>query len=128
MTYLKNIFCMKNFLIAAVAIFFLSSCQQQEQEFVAMSNNATVAEASATGSNVPSLTITGENTNFVGAIDRGTCTFVIDAKTRTIDGNELGLKPGDVVCLDASVKYGSLEFVNIVGSAEAPITIGTFKE
>jgi hypothetical protein len=124
MTYLKNIFSVRNFLFAASSVFFLASCQQ-EQELAQMSNDAQVAEAAATGSNVPSLTITGENTNFVGAVDNNTCTYFIDATTKVVDGNELGLKPGDVICLDAAVKYSSLEFVNLIGSADAPITIGT---
>lgn len=127
MTYPKNIFSVRNFLFAAIAIFFLGSCQQ-EQELAEMSNDAQVAEAAATGSNIPSLTITGENTNFVGAVESNTCTYFIDANTRIVDGNDLGLKPGDVICLDAAVKYSSLEFVNLIGSADAPITIGTTKK
>ena len=124
MTYLKNVFSGKNFLFAAASIFFLSSCQQ-EQEFASVANNAETAQATVTGSNVASLTITGENTDFVGAVDCSTCTVIIDAKTKVIDGNELGIKPGDVICLDAAVKYGSIDFVNIVGTSEAPVTIGT---
>ena len=32
-------------------------------------------------------------------------------------------KPGDVICLDAAIKYGQLEFVNMLGSPEKPIVI-----
>jgi hypothetical protein len=125
MTNPKSIFSLKNFLLASAAVFFMASCQEQEEEFAAVADNAEVAQAAATGSNVQSLTITGENTSFVGAVECATCTYVVVAGEKVIDGNELGLKPGSVICLDKAVKYGDLEFVNVAGTEEAPITIGT---
>jgi hypothetical protein len=52
---------------------------------------------------------------------------VVDANATVVDGAALGLKAGSVICLDAALKYGSLEFVNVDGTEEAPITIGNCK-
>jgi hypothetical protein len=125
MTNPKNIFSLKNFLLASAAVFFMSGCQEQEEQLTSVSENAEVAKAAASGSNVESLTITGENTSFVGAVDCKTCTYFVAASEKMIDGNKLGIKPGSVICLENAVKYGSIEFVNVAGTENAPITIGT---
>ncbi|WP_165823883.1 right-handed parallel beta-helix repeat-containing protein [Pseudochryseolinea flava] len=52
----------------------------------------------------------------------GKCTYVVPKKHEH-DGAKLGLKPGDVICLDAKIKYGPLKFVNLKGTKEKPITI-----
>lgn len=55
--------------------------------------------------------------------DCSTCTYVVPAGTRIIDGLTLGLKPGSVIGLDARVKYENLIFRNIVGTLADPIII-----
>jgi hypothetical protein len=125
MTKSKSIFSLKNFVLASAAVFFMSSCQEQEKELAAVSEKAEVAQAAATGSNAESLTITGENTSFVGAVDCATCTYIVAASEKVIDGNKLGLKAGSVICLDKAVKYGNIEVINVTGTENAPITIGT---
>ncbi len=52
-----------------------------------------------------------------------TCTYVVPSNTYKVDGNALGLKPGDVICLSSANKYANIVFVNINGTAEQPITI-----
>src|SRR5688500_17921805 len=49
--------------------------------------------------------------------------YIVPPRTHIIDGEVLGLQPGDVIGLDASIAYGNLLFKNIVGSAVAPIVI-----
>lgn len=51
------------------------------------------------------------------------CTYVVPAATKVIDGKLLGLKPGDIIGLSSDVRYGSLEFHNVVGSKDRPIII-----
>jgi len=51
------------------------------------------------------------------------CTYVVPADSVVVDGKVLGLKPGSVICLNSAFSYGSLEFHNIVGTAENPIVI-----
>lgn len=51
------------------------------------------------------------------------CTYNVPAGKNLIDGSILGIKPGAVICLSSTIKYGNLHFKNIVGTATAPITI-----
>lgn len=122
MTNPKTIFSAKNFLLAAVAVFLLSSCG--DQDMAAVSREVAVSEAAASGPNAQSLTITGENTNFAADLDCATCTYVVPANAKLVDGEVLGLKPGSVICLDAALKYGNLDFVNLKGTSDQQITIG----
>jgi hypothetical protein len=53
------------------------------------------------------------------------CTYVVpsSAYTITVDGAKLGLKPGAVICLSAANHYKNINFRNLVGTADQPITI-----
>ena len=125
-TYRKAHTVIKSAAFVMASLFFLASCQ--DEEFAEVSEDATTAAAAAsTESNIASLTITGTNTFFTQDVDCSTCTYVVAENATVIDGAALGLKPGSVICLDAAVRYGSLEFVNVDGTEEAPITIGNCK-
>lgn len=54
------------------------------------------------------------------------CAYIIPKDKKVIDGKVLGLKPGSIIGLDASIQYGSLNFINIVGTKEQPIIIRNF--
>lgn len=105
------------------SLFFLASCQ--ENEFTEVAQDVATSATAVGESNVGSITIEGTNTVFSDNVECSTCTYVVAEDLETIDGKELGLTPGSVICLDAAKKYGNLEFVNIDGTQEAPITIGT---
>jgi hypothetical protein len=106
------------------SLFFLASCQ--ENEFNEVAADATTSATAVEGeSNVGSITIEGTNTLFSDNVECSTCTYVVAEDVETIDGKELGLTPGSVICLDAAKKYGNLTFVNVDGTEEAPITIGS---
>jgi hypothetical protein len=52
------------------------------------------------------------------------CKYVIPANVNIIDAVALGLKPGDVVCLNAATTYTTpLKFINVNGSLADPIYI-----
>lgn len=51
------------------------------------------------------------------------CTYVVPALKHKIDGTVLGIKPGDVICLQAGAAYKNILFVNIKGTPSKPITI-----
>ncbi|MBL7856253.1 MAG: right-handed parallel beta-helix repeat-containing protein [Cyclobacteriaceae bacterium] len=51
------------------------------------------------------------------------CTYVVPLRQHITDGKILGIKPGDIICLQASLKYGPLKFINIHGTEENPIII-----
>jgi len=66
-------------------------------------------------------TTTGDSLNITP--DCKECTYVVPAGVKVIDGKKLGLKPGSVIGLSSEVKYGTLEFHNVVGTADKPIVI-----
>jgi hypothetical protein len=114
----------KTSLFVAASLFFMASCQ--EDEFAEVVEDAKTSATAVEGeSNVGSITIEGTNTVFSDNVACSTCTYVVADNIETIDGKELGLAPGSVICLDAAKKYGNLTFVNVDGTEEAPITIGT---
>jgi hypothetical protein len=51
------------------------------------------------------------------------CTYVVPDRTHVIDGQILGIKPGDVICLNAAIAYKNLLFKNITGTATEPVVI-----
>lgn len=51
------------------------------------------------------------------------CTYVVPADARIIDGAILGLQPGSVIGLDARVSYGPILFRNLTGTHDNPIII-----
>jgi hypothetical protein len=71
-----------------------------------------------------SLSVSGIHTFSTEPVACKTCTYVVASSETVIDGNDLGIKPGDIICLDAAKNYNnSLEFVNILGTLEKPVII-----
>lgn len=117
---------MKNILVAAFAVFSLTQCT--EEEIVPAQTQVSAIEAvelpiQATGS----MTISGVFTTYEDIEDCKTCTYVVPAEVAIVDGKELNLKAGSVICLDKAVQYSNVEFVNLEGTEENPIRIGTAK-
>lgn len=120
---MKNLFSMKKLLIAACTIFIFSQCTEEEivpTETQAASVESTPASAAPTGS----MTISGVYTVYESVADCSTCTFVVPEDLGVVDGKELNLKPGSVICLDKAITYGDIDFVNLEGTEEHPIRIG----
>lgn len=58
--------------------------------------------------------------------DCSKCDFFVSISNESFgfDGDELGVKPGDIICLDGSVTYDRpVLFKNIKGTAESPVII-----
>ena len=51
------------------------------------------------------------------------CDYTIPEGQHITDGKVLGIKPGDVICLQAGLNYNALKLINIVGSADKPVII-----
>jgi hypothetical protein len=124
MTYQKFFSTAKNVLFVIVAVCLLASCQNNELDTVAYDAQTEMAASEEVVTNVPSVTISAANTRFEESVDCSTCTYIVTADEQTVDGAALGLKPGSVICLDKAVKYKNLDFINLEGTAEAPIIIG----
>ncbi|HYG01392.1 MAG TPA: hypothetical protein VD927_03055 [Chryseosolibacter sp.] len=120
----------KNVMLAATAVFSLAQCSEEEVRPatpVADSANVEIAATAVTPS-LPSVTLTGINTIYATATDCSTCTYIVPAGSTVVDGKELGLKPGSVVCLNSIYNYGDLELQNFEGTKEQPIVITTVGE
>ena len=118
-----NLISIKKILFAAFALFVFSQCTEEEvapsAPQVAQAEDV-VLPAQASGS----VTISGIYTVYDAVEDCHTCTFVVPADLAVVDGHELKLKPGSVICLDKAIKYGDVDFVNLEGTEENPIRIG----
>jgi hypothetical protein len=109
-------------LLIATSVFALTQCS--EEEVIAPSVPKEAAANLSIQEDVPfSLNISGIHTFSTSEVSCKTCKYVVAANVSTIDGQKLGIKPGDLICLDAALKYGSLEFINLNGTIEHPVVI-----
>ena len=117
---------MKKFLIAAFAVFTLAPCTEEE----IVPTQAEVGPVQAAELPIQasgSMTISGVFTTYEDVADCKTCTYVVPADVAVVDGKELNLKAGSVICLDKAIQYGDVDFVNLEGTEESPIRIGSTK-
>jgi len=70
-----------------------------------------------------SISVSGIHEFSSSTVDCKACQYIVPANTLLVDGETLGLQPGDFICLDAALKYGSLEFTNLKGEIDNPIVI-----
>jgi hypothetical protein len=114
---------MKKFLFSAITLFAFSQCT--EEEVVPTAAPAAAVEAQATAAEpTGSFTISGLYTSYESIEDCNTCTYFVSADQTEIDGAELNLKAGSVICLDKAIEYGDLTFTNLEGTEASPIIIG----
>jgi hypothetical protein len=119
-----NLMSMKKIFLAASALFVFSQCTEEEivpNEAAATPTEQVAVAPEATGS----MTISGIYTTYEDIKDCKTCTFVVPADLSVVDGKELGIKAGAVICLNKAVQYGDVDFVNLEGTEANPIRIGT---
>ena len=116
---------MKKFLIAAFAVFTLAQCT--EEEIVPAQAEGPVQAAELPMQASGSMTISGVFTTYEDVADCKTCTYVVPADVAVVDGKELDLKAGSVICLDKAIQYGDVDFINLEGTEESPIRIGSAK-
>jgi hypothetical protein len=115
---------MRKFVFAAFTVFALAQCTEEDimpQQTAAPSEEEIEVTPEPTGS----MTISGVFTSYEDIADCKTCTYVVPADLAIVDGKELGLKPGSVICLNKAIQYGDVDFVNLEGTEQSPIKIGT---
>ena len=120
----NNLMTMKNILFAAFTLFIFSQCTEEEiapSQAQPSVDQAVVLPEQPTGS----MTISGVFTNYEDIADCKTCTYVVPADVTVVDGEELGLKAGSVICLDKAISYGDVDFINLIGTESKPIRIGS---
>ncbi len=67
-----------------------------------------------------------ENDGTCAPTDCSKCDFFVSVSNESFgfDGDELGVKPGDIICLDGSITYTRpIAFKNIKGTSEKPVLI-----
>ena len=120
-----NLMSMKKIIFAAFALFIFSQCTEEEIAPSDLQASAVETPAVAAEAQTGSMTISGVFTSFEDIEDCKTCTFVVPENASIVDGAELNLKAGAVVCLDKALRYGDVEFVNFEGTESNPIRIGS---
>lgn len=126
---IKELFkTVKTLVLAGAIVLMMVQCSEDEimtKETIA--EDITI-EATSASADVASISVAGLYTEIKGDVQCGTCTYVVDPAKTTVDGAELGFKPGNVICLKKSMKYAALEFMNMEGSEANPIVIGYCSE
>jgi hypothetical protein len=112
--------------LAVTSIIMLGLTQCSEDEIISEESitEDMVTTATSTTDDVASISVTGLFTEFSEDIQCATCTYIVGPSDKVVDGKELGLQAGSVICLKKSVKYAAVEFVNLEGTQESPIKIG----
>ncbi|HEY0656529.1 MAG TPA: hypothetical protein VGD65_25525 [Chryseosolibacter sp.] len=107
-----------------IVILTMAKCSEEEiiVDELAVEEPSTYMASEA--AEVGSLSVSGVYTEVQGDVPCATCSYIVDPTEATVDGNELGLKPGSVVCLRKSLKYSSVDFINMEGTENSPIIIG----
>ena len=114
--------------LAVLAIFVGASCSTQDDFVKPTAAPVAAVEAAEETGEVASLTVSGEYTEFADQSECSTCSYVVPEGATVVDGAKLGIKPGNVICLNKDFKYNAVEFVNVVGTAESPVIIANCGE
>lgn len=115
----------KKLVVLGLAIMVMVSCSEETLvEKPALVEDMPVREV-AEEADVASLTVSGIFTEVVADLDCATCTYEVPENVRSVDGTDLNLKPGSVICVSSGRKLGEIEFVNMIGTENRPIIIGT---
>jgi hypothetical protein len=70
-----------------------------------------------------SLTVSGAFIEYSDANLCSECTYVIPENATAVNGKELGIKAGDVICLNSAFKYKAIEVVDVEGTEGKPVII-----
>ena len=115
-----------------IVYFALVACSDQEEILneteVAEPAKEIVSTVSEEEVEVASFTISGLHTNIVGEVDCASCTYSVPDDVKQVDGAELGIKAGSVICISKGRRLGEIEFVNLIGTASDPISIAICAE
>lgn len=89
---------------------------------LAASCNEEMVEPLAEDTAIPSGEVTAAAT--ASSIACSSCDYIVPATAGIIDAQQLGIKPGDVICFSAAIRYAnSITIRNINGTAAAPVII-----
>jgi hypothetical protein len=75
-----------------------------------------------------SLTVSGAFIEYSDNTHCSECSYIVPPDASVVDGKELGIKPGDVICLKKDFSYKAIEFVNVEGKEENPVIVANCSE
>jgi hypothetical protein len=123
---ISNLFMMSVRAFAIVLLFAATTnCTPEESLVEPAADAAEVAtEVSGTDNGEgASLTVSGAFVEYSDANLCSECTYVIPEDASVVNGAELGVKAGDVLCLNSAFKYKAVELVNVEGTEGKPVII-----
>lgn len=100
-------------LVGIVALSLTFSCGQQELVGPAQNNASYLNTSAAAVAQV----------GVVAPVECLKCTYVVPPSASNINGEQIQIKPGDVICLSAAFNYGPLRFAKLRGEAGKPVII-----
>jgi hypothetical protein len=115
---------LRSFII--VSLFAAATSCTPEETLVKPETAAPVADEPTDAPGVaetPSVTVSGAFIEYTDVPSCSDCTYLVPADASVVDGKELGIKPGDVICLRQGLTYKALEFVNVDGTQDNPIIV-----
>ena len=109
---------------AALAMFVFTQCNDDVKVELLKTESAS-AETTTEETEAPvlSLTIDGIYTVLASVADCKTCHYVVPENASVVDGNEIGIKPGQAICLSEDFNYGNLKIINLKGEEKNPIVV-----
>ncbi|MEQ8470477.1 MAG: right-handed parallel beta-helix repeat-containing protein [Marinoscillum sp.] len=102
---------LSNGLLLTTLVLLFTQCQVSDSEEI-LATNEEILSTATTDFDMSS-------TSQLSGCDE--CDFIVNSYST--DGEQLGIKPGDVICLDAAVQYSKIVFRNIVGTRNEPVII-----
>lgn len=112
-------------LVPVIALFSFAQCSEEPEQMIAQEAVPAeeVFQTEQYEDQIASLTVDGLYTEFTSIADCKSCNYIVPANATIVDGKELGIKPGHTVCLDAKLRYGNLELINMNGTEKEPIKV-----
>lgn len=114
----------KTLVMSAAIVLTMAQCSEEEIVAQESTTEDIATQIASETAEVGSLSVSGLYTEIQGDVTCSACTYIVDPKETTVDGNALGFKPGSVICLRKALKYSSVDFVNMEGTEDNPIIIG----
>lgn len=118
--------------LSVVSLFAAAvSCSEPEQltEPSAQPVQEVAQEVATTGEGESaSLTVAGAFVEYSDASLCTECTYIIPEDATIVDGAKVGIKPGDVICMNSAFEYKAIELVNVEGTESDPVIVATCNE
>lgn len=123
---------MKKNLITSITkicvVFFLflafTQCSDEERMTILPEGNPPVASDSTATDSTAIEDPSTEPSVVESNMSCSSCTYVVPDDVSLIDGEKLGIKPGDVICFNGALSYTrNLTFERIVGTPENPVIV-----